>query len=433
MASFKQVADSIWNFLSCWHYKLKVFIYAGSRLPNQKRVIGRARDVVNDLVNAILKGERFPSPDEFATLESSYLALLKQKIAQHQVNGTKRVCLITHVLNRTGAPFAAFQLAQGITRITGAKPVIIGEQEGPLRKEFEDADYLVLLSNELPFTSVHYSAFFEQFDTVIANSVSWSFFECIKHVQARKVWWSHEFFENEVEIERLLKASPHIDHYIGVSEAVRKDYLRLYPHPKHSILPYGLDHIDIPPKMSFSDPVVFTIIGTIEKRKGIDIFLEAITALPEAIMNKSEFIVIGDNYDEGIFKKLKDTCAKHSNVQHLESMPFEELLQVYRESDVVVSASRKDPMPIVLTHALMFSRLCLCPDSIGTASLLTHDQDGVIYPTEDHQALANSISNIVNKPDKHLIIARAGKAIYEQHFSLKTLQRNIEQILRGEI
>lgn len=330
-----------------------------------------------------------------------------------------RILIVSHEFSLTGAPKAALMLAKTLNSIYNVSPVVMTLKQGPIEEEFRQ--------NNIPLIDFCYEPdvireTIENFDIVILNSCSFKLFENLTDVKVPVIWWIHENFTSKHEIAVVKKLIPKIHSCWAGSPLSKKYFEEICSDKKCDLMLYGLDRINI--KNNKQDKSVFSVMGTIEPRKGTDIFIEAVKMLPENIREKSIFYVIGGYGDDKSFaQKVKTTAA---DVRFVDSVPFEQLLEYYAISDAIVVPSRSDPMPIVATYAFMFSKLCVCSDSIGTALLVENNQTGVLFENENARDLSEKISDIVTHPEKYDTIAKNGYKIYEKYFSQKIFKENLE-------
>ena len=110
-------------------------------------------------------------------------------------------------------------------------------------------------------------------------------------------------------------------------------------------------------------------------------------------------------------------------------MPLEELQKYYSETDVIVSASRDDPMPIVITQGLMFSKVCVCSSAIGHAKLIENEKDGLIFSNESAEDLSEKMAWILRNPAQLNPLGKAGRAIYEKYFHMTSFVDNVGKLM----
>jgi glycosyltransferase involved in cell wall biosynthesis len=112
-------------------------------------------------------------------------------------------------------------------------------------------------------------------------------------------------------------------------------------------------------------------------------------------------------------------------------MPFDQLLEFYSETNVMVSASRSDPMPISITHGLMFAKVCLCSSSIGHVGLLKDGVNALIFKNESVQELVEKMTWILQNPNVLPVLGAAGRKVYESHFLMTSFANNVGNLIRG--
>ncbi|MDF2857946.1 MAG: hypothetical protein K0Q87_3797, partial [Neobacillus sp.] len=86
-------------------------------------------------------------------------------------------------------------------------------------------------------------------------------------------------------------------------------------------------------------------------------------------------------------------------------------------------------MPIVVTEALMLSKLVICSEHTGSAALLKEMNSGLIYNDNDPMLLAGCINRVLEKKDEFDAMRVRARATYEQYFSEYTFCANVEQLV----
>ena len=355
-----------------------------------------------------------------------------------------KILLISHEFSLTGAPRAVLYLAKAIFKHYKIRPEIISPVDGPIREEFERNGFSAivapwLLSNVSEKSKA--SQFLSGFDRVIVTSLS-SYY-IVRHIQSvvqRLTWWIHE---DDAGFEQIRNhCAPDLTSLFDGCDAVwlgspvcSLPVLKIVASDKvHSLL-YGCEDVTLPSRCHESGRLVFTLVGTVEPRKGQDIFLSAIELLPEDLRTKALFRIIGSPLSKWTENFYKDVLARANQIPEVEclaNMPFDHLLYYYAETDIMVSASRADPMPIVITQGLMFSKPCLCSSTIGHAHLLEDGKDGLLFASESTEALAEKMAWLLQNPAELSVLGAAGRKVYEQHFSMTCFIDNVSSLLNSK-
>jgi glycosyltransferase involved in cell wall biosynthesis len=350
--------------------------------------------------------------------------------------------LVIHEFSRTGAPRAVLYLAQALLKFYKIRPLIMSPVDGPIREEFEKSGFPTIVE---PLFLNHcndaaeVADFVSGFELVIVTSLS-SYY-IIRHYKdaiKRLIWWMHEDdagFTNirnnfASDLASLLDACEAI--WIG-SPVCSLPVLQYVTADKMHLLLYGCEEIAMPDRPHRSKGTVFTIVGTVEPRKGQDIFLTAIERLPADLRRKAVFRIIGSSYNEWsdiFYQAILARARLIPEVECLPNMPFDRLLECYSETDVVVSASRSDPMPISITHGLMFAKTCLCSSSIGHVGLLEDGVNALIFSNESVQELVDKMIWVLQNPDSLPVLGAAGRKVFESKFLMTSFAENVGNLLR---
>jgi glycosyltransferase involved in cell wall biosynthesis len=353
-----------------------------------------------------------------------------------------KILLVVHELSRTGAPYAVLYLARAFFALHGVRPVIISPKNGLIRQEFEQEGFITVVDPFL-FSDQNYSSetcnFIANFEHVIVTSLSsFNFIHRFRGIAKHLTWWIHE---TDVGFTAVTKMTADLPLLFAACESVWLGSPLCFPlalqytsqHKLHLLL-YGCTDTALPAQPHTSEKMVFSIIGSLEPRKRQDIFLEAVELLPEVLRRKAIFRIIGSSlpsFDASVTfsKKLYAKAALIPEVEFLENMPSDELLAFYAQTDVLVSTSQDDPMPIVITQGLMFSKACLCSSAIGQASLLTDGKDGLVFTNESAEELAEKMAWLLQNPTALTTIGMEGRKIYEKYFLMSSFVDNVGNLI----
>lgn len=359
-------------------------------------------------------------------------------------NHKHKILLVIHEFSRTGAPRAMLYLARVLFQLTDFHPVVIAAVDGPIRSEFEAEGFSTKVEPLLFETSFSLSAtadFVAEFDKVIVTPLA--SFAFIRHLRKKikyLVWWIHEeehgfnyIAENFApDLSEIFNACDAI--WLGSPLCTLPALKYVSPEKLHLLL-YGCDDIATEPKLAHQEPTTFMLVGSVEPRKGQDIFLDAIERLPLQIRQRARFQLIGSPYNDwsSVFhEKIIIRAAEFPEVECIPNISFQELSKLYAATDVVVSASRADPMPISITQGLMFSKICLCSSAIGHAGLLKDGTNSVIFASESAGELAEKITWLILNGDQHYAIGAAGRKVYEEHFLMTRFVANVSELLHDQ-
>ena len=218
------------------------------------------------------------------------------------------------------------------------------------------------------------------------------------------------------------------DLFIADSEASRRVLLRVNPSADVVVVNNGVDPTAIASgsesrkiacKRLGLDPEK-TITGFVGKRsirKGFDVFREAAHRLRTA-NDRVQFVVIGDHHET-----IRDAGPE---IPGLVEVPFlDDISGTYAAMDVFVMASRQEPFARVNLEAAAAGCAIVATEVDGNLELFTHEQNALLVPPGDAQAMADAIGRFVADPALRQQLAGAAKQMVRQNYTLEICHRKI--------
>jgi glycosyltransferase involved in cell wall biosynthesis len=228
------------------------------------------------------------------------------------------------------------------------------------------------------------------------------------------------------------------------------------------VLPQGVDSLESSPSDPLPDAdsiqilsrfrpegpreecVVIYGAGTVEFRKGVDLFLQcASLVIPQFPAGKIRFVWNGSGYDPGY---LRDNgyCAVLQNqiaaarlgeaFQLLGAM--KDLTPAYRNADLFFLSSRFDPLPIVAQRAMLQGLPVICfNEAGGIPEYLAKIPDagfGVV-PYLDTSEAAEKIIRLVKEKELRAGVGAAGRDVAQEYFNNEQYLESINGICQKVI
>ncbi len=345
----------------------------------------------------------------------------------------KKVLLVSHELTLTGAPMAIRYFALCLKEL-GYCPAIISPSDGKLAAISAEEGVPVIVYPAL-FRGESARGFAERFSLVVANTiVSLPVILAMNGLEIPILWWIHEAHasylpELVARMPRILPSNVYVyavgPRAKGVLEEYRPDYAvreLLYHIPDFS------GELRNPPHClpaAAEGKMLFAGVGALEHRKGYHILTEAILRLTPEERERCFFLFVGKRCNPPSYKAIKSLCDSFpENAAYIDELPPGELKDVYARMDCLICPSLDDPMPIVVTEALILSKPVICSEHTGSASLL-RETGGAVYENDDPDALAACIRDYLNDPEKARAAGRAGRAIYDRYFSYAVYKESV--------
>lgn len=347
----------------------------------------------------------------------------------------KKILIVTVYVDYNGGSIAAINAAMAL-RSRGYNTWIIATQIVPeLKQNLLVKGISVAECSELPYTSEKVKQWVGNFDVIIVNTFQniHTVYELSKFKPV--VWWLHEpkrfssLYDDTFSLFPAYRENLNIDtvNVVAVSDNAKRNFQSYYPKIKVRIMPYGLSD-DRALANSEKQKMIFAIIGYVSLLKGHDILVEAIKKLTAEEQDKAEFWLVG-SIDGEFARNLLRVTEQISSIIVKGLVNRSQMKEILAKLDVVVSASREDSLPIVITEGMMNSKACIMSNAIGNVRYVTDLKNGLIFQSENVDDLSNKIRWCLNNKEKVKMIGQEARKIYEKEFSMEAFADRLE----GEI
>lgn len=343
------------------------------------------------------------------------------------------VLFVTHELSRTGAPIVMKDAVMAL-REQGHFVVVLSYQDGPLLSEYRQLGVPVIIDEAASGNDWMFERFARNFDIVFANTIATcNVVELLRNSLPRVYWWLHDgSYALEIYKDRLPKDVGNNVRVLFVSDYVRQVFATegvVYP---GTVLHYGVEDGAkqlLEETLIEEEEKLFLFAGSFEERKGVDILQEAIALLPDDILGKCKFELIGKAMYPEVYQEAVQFAKRYSNVKVEQAMPRKKIWEKMRRATAVIIPSRDEPLSAVAVEGMMMSCVPLCSDRTGVIAYLQEGTTGFIFPNGDARALANKIQYVIEHPQQVLDMQRNARKLYEAEFTQEKFQRNFQKIV----
>lgn len=305
---------------------------------------------------------------------------------------------------------------------------VVSPCEGSIKSELLNKGYDIIIASDISENNSLLWKLINQSKMIMLNGLYYGYL--VQRIEeltdASVLWWLHSgdssyktypIQNGNMDTGRVIVA--------GVSELVCAGYRRHNFNRRIDVLPFG-----IPDEYSYrgvrikpSTNIVFAIIGTITKVKGIDILLDAVGRLERESLSNAEFWIIGAEVNKKYADELHEKYDNLKCVKWMGEKTHAEVMELYNSIDVLISSSIEDMLPIVTIEAMMHGKPCIVSDAVGTADFLKDGREGLIFPSKNTEKLAESIKKIIDNPESIKRMGQKGRELFEKNFSEEVFKK----------
>ena len=213
----------------------------------------------------------------------------------------------------------------------------------------------------------------------------------------------------------LTQVADKLDARVAVSETAAATARAVVP-GDYRVIPTGVDIERFTPSLApfdeWRDPdkVNLLFVGRLDPRKGLPLLIEAMPEVVARTRGRARLLVIGDSYLRARFEASVPGAVR-DHVWFLGHVPREDLPRWYRTGDIFVSpASGNESFGIVLLEAMASGCPVVASDIPGYRSVIQPDVNGVMFEQGNAAALANTLVQLVDDPERRRLLSARGRA-----------------------
>lgn len=171
-------------------------------------------------------------------------------------------------------------------------------------------------------------------------------------------------------------------------------------------------------------------VGRLERRKGVDLFLEAAQKILPRLQNV-EFHLIGKDtpntelagrtYREIFQNDTHVSDDLKERVQFMGAVSEADLISAYAEADIFCLPSRYESFGLVLLEAMVFGMPVVAANIGGMREIVRDGENGFLFESENSAELARVLERLIENPALRSALGSQARADYENRFSLEVI------------
>ena len=364
-------------------------------------------------------------------------------------NSGRNVLLISQDLTLSGAPIMVSHLAKWC-KGQGILVVVMSPVDGPLRESLVEADIPVIIDPllatgyeaftkfgcHLPVRSHRsFTTFARDFDCIVASTIFAAPLirdaskEAIPHI-----WWIQEGLVGNHYLNKysVLPAVVGLANLIITPDTCSRRIYQPFARRPIRVLPYGIPDVALQRSRREEQPdrpLRFLLLGTIEHRKGQLTLLEAVRRLPQDVLDRSEFLIVGRPHDAKLAAEVRTAAEASPHIHFRETVGHNDALALIDEADVMLCASSDETGPLTLIEAMALGKAILSTKVGVVGENLMPEEEALFVEPGDPVGLAAAIQRLVRDPELLGKLAKNARNAYDQYFGLERFGKGFLAVL----
>ena len=337
-----------------------------------------------------------------------------------------RVLLVGHEFSSTGAPVMLLEVARAL-REAGMIVVCASPVGGDLVDECISLGIPLVIDGMILRDPSRASRFMQSFDVIGANTVlGWGVVNQAAELGVPCVWFVQES-EFGLPIIReggnaARAAFRRADRVVFPSHTTERLYEAFGDVDRFTTIHYGIDDVakyapDEPPFERIDGHVHITHVGTLERRKGADILVEAVRRLRPDLQARLHTHFLGRRLFPDYTAELERRAAGLENIEFVGEVGRTTGLGYMRHSDLFICTSRDESGPVVVIEAMALARPVVSTPVGLAAEVVRSGVDGELVPTDDVDALARTLDRLLQDADLREKLGVEARRTYERYLN----------------
>lgn len=172
---------------------------------------------------------------------------------------------------------------------------------------------------------------------------------------------------------------------------------------------------------------IVLFVGRMIKRKGLEWLIKAIDIIVNNFLEKKLFfIMVGEGEDLNYFKHLVRKYDISNYILFLQNVTEDDLICLYRCSDIFVLPSLSEVCPTVVLEAMHFGLPVVSTDIPG---VVDHFEDvALLVPPRNETKLANAIINLIYDEELQEKLSKIGNELIKSRYTWDVVGNEYEKI-----
>lgn len=143
---------------------------------------------------------------------------------------------------------------------------------------------------------------------------------------------------------------------------------------------------------------IFLFVGSLNRRKGVDLLLNACAYLKQQGCTDYTLWIVGDGPQRQELESFCDREGLTDCVKWVGRVDYGDLGAYFQQADVFVLPTLEDTWGMVVLEAMVMGKAVLCSKFAGAAELVTTEENGFVVDPQVKEEIASAMGRFIAEP-----------------------------------
>lgn len=203
-----------------------------------------------------------------------------------------------------------------------------------------------------------------------------------------------------------------------VSTALAEKVMAISQRQDINVAPMGVDMSErfVPPATPVNNSSNLIFVGRLVESKGVGTLLQAFSLLAENYP-ELKLSILGDGPNKRVLVNQVKTLGLDPRVVFHGSVSQDQLPAYYHQASIAILPSKSEGLGLVVVEALACGCAVIASDLPAIKDVITHKESGLLFETDNAEALANCIDMLLQDTELATRLAASGRKMAVDKFS----------------
>jgi glycosyltransferase involved in cell wall biosynthesis len=169
-------------------------------------------------------------------------------------------------------------------------------------------------------------------------------------------------------------------------------------------------------------------VGRLSYQKAMEVIVKAAAELVKHGLRNLLVMIVGEGEERIRLKNLIRDLDVENNVKLLGIR--HDVIELMRASDMFLMPSRYEGLSIAMIEAMACGLPIIASDAPGLKTYITHGENGLLFPIEDHKAMAKCILQLSEDGNIRETLSLGARESFEKEYNMRKNIKSLDMFFR---